>query len=160
MEEIILECREKHISRVDILAFEFEMGLFPNVQEEAKSKGIDLALKYIPREVFDKRAIEKNQVVFHDVSYIEVKPLVKRNSVAVELTDFSVFYSQGSVDDTAASLKDGANKIVVENGGRSSKSQRIKRELSLVKFSPRNGQTGLIIGRWILTSRTSARSCA
>jgi DNA modification methylase len=116
VEEIILECREKHISRVDILAFEFEMGLFPNVQEEAKSKGIDLALKYIPREVFDKRAIEKNQVVFHDVSYIEIKPIVKKNSVAVELTDFSVFYSQDSVENASASLKDGANKIVVENG--------------------------------------------
>lgn len=116
VEEIITECREKHISRVDILAFEFEMGLFPNVQEEAKSKGIDLALKYIPREVFDKRAIEKNQVVFHDVSYIEVKPLVKKNTVAVELTDFSVFYSQDSVENASASLKDGANKIVVENG--------------------------------------------
>ncbi|MCL6591895.1 MAG: hypothetical protein K6U80_18340, partial [Firmicutes bacterium] len=37
------------------------------VQEEAKAKGIDLALKYIPREVFDKRAVERNQVVFHDV---------------------------------------------------------------------------------------------
>jgi len=116
VEEIILECREKHVSRVDILAFEFEMGLFPNVQEEAKSKGIDLALKYIPREVFDKRAIEKNQVVFHDVSYIEVKPIVKKNSVAVELTDFSVFYSQDSVENASASLKDGGNKIVVENG--------------------------------------------
>jgi DNA modification methylase len=116
VEEIILECREKRISRVDILAFEFEMGLFPNVQEEAKAKGIDLALKYIPREVFDKRAIEKNQVVFHDVSYIEVKPIVKKNSVAVELTDFSVFYSQDSVENASASLKDGGNKIVVENG--------------------------------------------
>ncbi|OQY86889.1 MAG: site-specific DNA-methyltransferase [Anaerolineae bacterium UTCFX3] len=116
VEEIILECREKRISRADILAFEFEMGLFPNVQEEAKSKGIDLALKYIPREVFDKRAVEKNQVVFHDVSYIEVKPIVKKNTVAVELTDFSVFYSQDSVESVSASLKDGGNKIVVENG--------------------------------------------
>lgn len=116
VEEIILECREKRISRVDVLAFEFEMGLFPNIQEEAKSKGIDLALKYIPREVFDKRAIEKNQVVFHDVSYIEVKPLVKKNSIAVELTDFSVFYSQGSVESAAEALKDGKNQIIVENG--------------------------------------------
>ncbi len=122
VEEIILECREKRISRVDILAFEFEMGLFPNIQEEAKAKGIDLALKYIPREVFDKRAIEKNQVVFHDVSYIEVKPLVRSGkkgtlpALAVELTDFSVFYSQDSVDNAAQTLKDGKNKIVVEQG--------------------------------------------
>jgi DNA modification methylase len=116
VEEIILECREKRISRVDILAFEFEMGLFPNIQEEAKTKGIDMGLKYIPREVFDKRAIEKNQIVFHDVSYIEVKTLVKKNTIAVELTDFSVFYSQDTVENAAANLKDGANKIVVENG--------------------------------------------
>jgi hypothetical protein len=85
VEEIILECREKRVSRVDILAFEFEMGLFPNIQEEAKSKGIDLALKYIPREVFDKRAVEKNQIVFHDVSYIEVKPHVKHPPVSPRL---------------------------------------------------------------------------
>jgi DNA modification methylase len=116
VEEIILECREKRISRVDILAFEFEMGLFPNIQEEAKAKGIDLALKYIPREVFDKRAVEKNQVVFHDVSYIEVKPHVKKSAVAVELTDFSVYYSQDTVDNAAASLGNGKNKIVVEGG--------------------------------------------
>ena len=31
VEEVILECRQKHITRVDILGFEFEMGLFPNV---------------------------------------------------------------------------------------------------------------------------------
>lgn len=116
VEEIILECREKRVSRVDILAFEFEMGLFPNIQEEAKAKGIDLALKYIPRDVFDKRAIEKNQIVFHDVSYIEVKPHVKKNAVAVELTDFSVYYNQDTVDNAAASLGNGKNKIVVECG--------------------------------------------
>lgn len=116
VEEVILECREKHITKVDVLGFEFEMGLFPNIQEEAKNKGIDLALKYIPREVFDKRAVEKNQVVFHDVSYIEVKPHVKANSVAVELTDFSVFYNQDTLANVESTLKNGATKIVVENG--------------------------------------------
>ena len=60
VEEVILECREKHITRVDILGFEFEMGLFPNVLDEAKAKGIDIAPKYIPAEVFDKRAVDKN----------------------------------------------------------------------------------------------------
>ena len=74
IEEIILECRKHRISRVDLLGFEFEMGLFPNVLDEAKSKGIDLAPKYIPAEVFDKRAVAREQVVFHDVAFIEVKP--------------------------------------------------------------------------------------
>ncbi|MDE0296348.1 MAG: hypothetical protein OXI93_19345, partial [Bryobacterales bacterium] len=116
VEEIILECRKKHITRVDILGFEFEMGLFPNVLDEARAKGIDIAPKYIPAEVFDKRAVEKNQVVFHDVAAIEVKPHVKKNSVAVELTDFSVFYSQDSIASAEATLKNKGRKIVAERG--------------------------------------------
>ena len=119
VEEIILECRKKHITRVDILGFEFEMGLFPNVLDEAREKGIDIAPKYIPADVFDKRAVEKNQVVFHDVAAIEVKPHFDGNKVAVELTDFSVFYSQDSIANAEAALsastKPGSN-IVVEAG--------------------------------------------
>ena len=120
VEEVILECRSKHITRVDILGFEFEMGLFPNILDEAKAKGIDLAMKYIPADVFDKRAVEKNQVVFHDVSYIEVRPHVTSGkgtkSVAVELTDFSVFYSQDSIANAEAGIKNGGNRIVAEAG--------------------------------------------
>ncbi|MGX9366619.1 site-specific DNA-methyltransferase [Desulfoplanes sp. PS50] len=126
VEEIILECRKKHITKVDILGFEFEMGLFPNVLDEARAKGIDIAPKYIPAEVFDKRAVEKNQVVFHDVSYIEVKPHVTQGkkglppamAVTVELTDFSVFYSQDSIAQAEEALgkKKSGSKIVVEKG--------------------------------------------
>ena len=116
VEEVILECRQKHITRVDILGFEFEMGLFPNVLDEARAKGIDIAPKYIPAEVFDKRAVEKNQVVFHDVAAIEVKPQVKKNKVAVELTDFSVFYSQDSIASAEASVKNKSSNIVAERG--------------------------------------------
>src|SRR5207247_3746219 len=92
------------------------MGLFPNIQEEAKARGVDLALKYIPPEVFDKRAIEKNQVVFYDVAYLEIKHHVKGNLVAVELTDFSVFYNQDSIANVEAELNNGSKKLVVENG--------------------------------------------
>lgn len=116
VEEIILECRKKRITKVDLLGFEFEMGLFPNVLDEAKSKGIDISPKYIPADVFDKRAVEKNQVVFHDVAAIEVKPHIKKNSVAVELTDFSVFYSQDSIAHAEETLKDKSSKMVVEKG--------------------------------------------
>ncbi len=116
VEEVILECRKHHISKVDILGFEFEMGLFPDYLEEARRKGVDVQPKYIPAEVFDKRAVEREQVVFHDVAYIEVKPHYRKNEVAVELTDFSVFYSQDSIADAEVSLKPGKSKIVVEGG--------------------------------------------
>ena len=122
VEEIILECRRNQITRVDVLGFEFEMGLFPNVLDEAKSRGIDIAPKFIPAEVFDKRAVDQGQVVFHDVAFIEVKPHItagrkdKSATVAVELTDFSVFYSQDSVSHAEQTLKNKNSRIVVEKG--------------------------------------------
>ena len=122
VEEIILECRKKHITGVDILGFEFEMGLFPHVLDEARDKGIDLAPKYIPAEVFDKRAVDRNQVVFHDVAFIEVTPLVtsaKKGmppTVAVQLTDFSVFYSQDSVATAEQTVKKKGSHVVAEKG--------------------------------------------
>lgn len=116
VEEVILECRRKHVTRVDILGFEFEMGLFPNVLDDARAKGIDISPKYIPADVFDKRAVDRNQVVFHDVSYIDVKPHVRGNSLAIELMDFSVFYSQDSIANAELQLKDKQSKVVVEQG--------------------------------------------
>lgn len=114
--ELLKEALDKKLTKIDVLAFEFEMGLFPNIQEEAKDKGVDLGLKYIPRDVFDKRAIEKNQVIFHDVAFIEVKPLTKGKAIAIELTDFSVFYNQDTIANVESDLKNGGSKIVVENG--------------------------------------------
>lgn len=114
--ECVREAKEKGITKIDVLGFEFEMNLAPRIQQEAKEQGIDLALRYIPREVFDKRAIEKNQVTFHDVAYIELKPHYKKNSVAVEITDFSVFYNQDNSAEVEQTLKNGSSKIIVVSG--------------------------------------------
>ena len=176
VEEIIVECRKHQITRADVLGFEFEMGLFPTVLDEAKSKGIDLAPKYIPTEVFDKRAVEQGQVVFHDMAFVEVKPIISYPAsaepsksanllikgeggletepsksanlpyqgaggletepsksanpplsplikgegglptVAVELTDFSVFYSQDSISHAEQTLRNRSSRIVAEQG--------------------------------------------
>jgi adenine-specific DNA-methyltransferase len=119
VEEIITECRKRGASRVDMLAFEFEMGLFPAVLEEAKQKGIDLVPKQIPPEVFDKRAVEKGQVVFFDISFVEATPRYAKKdkfTLQIELTDFSVYYTQGAAEAAAASLKNGKSQVVCEQG--------------------------------------------
>jgi len=119
VEEAILECRKHGITRADILAFEFEMGLFPAALDEAKGKGIDLAPKMIPPEVFDKRAVEKGQVRFYDVSYIEATPRFDKKdklTLAIELTDFSVYYTQGLIDSISAEMKEGKSEVVCDQG--------------------------------------------
>lgn len=119
VEEVITECRKRGASRVDILAFEFEMGLFPAVLEEARSKGIELIPKYIPAEVFDKRAVDKGQVVFHDISFVEASPrydMKNKLAVSIELSDFSVYYTQGAAEAAIAALKEGKSDVICEQG--------------------------------------------
>jgi DNA modification methylase len=111
--DIIKSAVKSGYSRIDVLAFEFEMGLAPNVQEEAKEKGVDLALRTIPPEVFDKRAVEKGQVKFYDLAYIEANIKINKNTVSVELKDFSVFYNQDTSDEE---LKPGSTKVVIRDG--------------------------------------------
>ena len=135
-DEVIKACLDQGFLKADILAFEFEMGLFPNIRDEAKRQNIDLRLKYIPKEVFDKRAVEKNEVVFVDVSYVDFKVHVlphqkpappstgglksvppSKIKLAVELTDFSTYYSQGESEDQVRQiLKNGKQKIIVQAG--------------------------------------------
>jgi site-specific DNA-methyltransferase (adenine-specific)/adenine-specific DNA-methyltransferase len=119
VEEVITESRKRGASRVDLLAFEFEMGLFPAALDEARGKGIDLAPKYIPAEVFDKRAVEKGQVVFHDISFIEATPRYSKKSklaLTIALTDFSVYYTQGAAEAAIAAMKEGKSDVLCENG--------------------------------------------
>lgn len=118
IEEVITECRKRGATRVDVLAFEFEMGLFPAVLSEAREKGIDLTPKYIPAEVFDKQAVNRNQVVFHDVSFVEATPRYgkRKQSVQIELTDFSVYYSQNAAQKAIDAMKNGKSEVICEQG--------------------------------------------
>lgn len=113
VDSIINECREKNISKVDVLGFDYEMGIdFAG----AKKHGVDIQFRVIPREVFDKRAVERGQVRFFDVAFVEVKPIIKGKTVTIELTDFSVFYTQDSLGLVEEEMRPGSMKIVVEAG--------------------------------------------
>jgi len=114
---ILEECTIHNITKVDILGFDYEMGLDV---DRAKDFGVDVQLKVIPREVFDKRAVEKGQVKFYDVAFIEVKPIIfgkgKDKELSIELADFSCSYSQDDITEIIEGLKPGGSKIILDNG--------------------------------------------
>lgn len=116
IQELVQEMKTNNISKVDVLGFDYEMGL---IFDDFVTQGVDIAFKIIPREVFDKRAVERGQVNFYDVAYIEAKPIIEgrgnMKTVSIELSDFSVSYNQDSsaIDEE---LKGGKSKIIVESG--------------------------------------------
>jgi len=118
VENVVKESLANNVTQVDILAFEYEMGLFPHIQEEAKDKGVTLELKIIPPEVFDKRAVEKSEVNFYDVAWIDGEVAQKKGQARVELTNFSVNYEQDANLDPGdkSDLGKGQSKIIVRGG--------------------------------------------
>ncbi|MCE7936873.1 site-specific DNA-methyltransferase [Candidatus Saccharibacteria bacterium CPR2] len=115
--DIVSECKDKGITKVDILGFDYEMGL--DFQEYA-DQGVDVAFRIIPREVFDKKAVERGHVKFYDVAFIEAMSIVKgpqnKKELTIELTDFSVFYNQDDSGEVSETLKPGGSKVIVEDG--------------------------------------------
>ncbi len=141
LEKVIAECKEKSVTKADILGFDYEMGLD---FEQAKKQGLNVQFRVIPREVFDKKAVEKGQVRFYDVAYIEAKPIIRGRAnakeVAIELTDFSVFYNQDNTGEVEEKLRAGGSKIVIENGqvikiSKDKKTEIIEKEVLTKKWT-------------------------
>jgi len=141
IQDIVNECKNKNLTKVDVLGFDYEMGMD---LQEYKDQGIDILFRIIPREVFDKKAVEKGQVKFYDVAYIEAKPIIKGRAnskeLSIELTDFSVFYNQDATEETTEMLRPGGTKVVVENGQvvkifKDKITEQISREILTKKWS-------------------------
>ena len=115
-QEVVAAARNQKFGAVDLLGFEFEMGLAPNLPDEARRQGVNVALKCIPKHVFDKRAVDAGQVQFYDLAYIEVRPQIQGLTARVTLADFSVYYRQEDVDALGVKLKPGGSKVTVANG--------------------------------------------
>ena len=113
--DIFEECRTKLYTQVDVLGFEFEMGLTPQFIQELKEKGVSITLKYIPKEVFDKRAVEKGQARFFDVAYLNSKEKISGKTITIELTDFVTHYTQDDIEELQQSMRAGS-KVVIEDG--------------------------------------------
>jgi adenine-specific DNA-methyltransferase len=120
--DIFEECRQKLYTQVDVLGFEFEMGLIPQFIQELKEKGVSVTLKYIPKDVYDKRAVEKGQVKFFDVAYLNTKEKIipspsgrPGGAITIELTDFVTHYTQDNIEELQQSMR-GGSKVVIEDG--------------------------------------------
>lgn len=116
VEHCIQAALDAGISKVDILGFEFEMGISPVLADRAKEQGLTLTLRYIPNDIFDARAVRTGAVQFFEVGYVEAISNIKGTCVQIRLSDFGVFYRQADAEDVAATLKAGSTKVVVDQG--------------------------------------------
>lgn len=85
-EYMAIQQKELHV-----LGWEWEMGLYDLMTDAAKGRGVKLVLLNIPREVMEQQAVDKGDIQFFELAYLEVD--IKQEKVrgmVVSLKDFVI----------------------------------------------------------------------
>jgi DNA modification methylase len=85
------ECVQLKQAELHILGWEWEMGINNLLPPEAKKQGVKLLFLQIPREVMEQQAVDKGDIEFFELAYLEVdiqKP--KKLSTQIKLKGFVI----------------------------------------------------------------------
>lgn len=89
IEEAVKEAKKLDFDYIDILGWDWEMGIYDNILTEIKKKyDIGLILKWIPREVMDKRAVDAGDIEFYQLALLEAEIKLQGDTAKVVLKDF------------------------------------------------------------------------
>lgn len=115
IDQAIEECVKVGQKELHVLGWDWEMGLAgPNneyrkgglMHEEARKRGVKLVLLQIPREVMEQQAVEKGDVQFFELAYLEVEiEQPKNRTVQVILKDFATPSAEFIPEDVRSKIK-------------------------------------------------------
>lgn len=138
VENVINECIENKILSVDILGFEFEMGLFPNIRDIAGKQGVDLNCLYIPNDIFDKKAVKKHQIIFYNTAFIDAQIVTRKKEFCVKLKGYVVFDSDTLFEEALSELDKGEKREILMNNSiikvEKGKDGKIKKQVIKMKW--------------------------
>ena len=91
IQDAIEELKQSQQNSLDVLGWEWEMGLHDVVEQTAKEHGVNLRTFYIPRDVMDPRAADKWDITFYELAYVECSvDKNKHDEYIIKLTDFAI----------------------------------------------------------------------
>mgnify|MGYP001612131017 FL=1 len=91
--ETLSECKENDIKQLNVLGWEWEMGLHDLVKDEAEHYGVKLGTFQIPREVMELNVSDskiKGDILFYELAYLEVEPKAEGMRITITLKDFII----------------------------------------------------------------------
>ena len=101
----IEECLRLTQKNLHVLGWEWEMGLYDLMVTAARNKGVTLLLLQIPREVMEQQAVDKGDVRFFELAYLQAKIESKNLTVEVALEDFVIPNSELIPDEVRDKVK-------------------------------------------------------
>lgn len=104
---VVLKQKELHV-----LGWEWEMGLYNLMVDEAKSRGVKLVMLAIPREIMEQQAVDKKDIHFFELAYlkVDIQQQLDRN-VVVALKDFVIHNTDLIPEDVRDKIKEWSDYI-------------------------------------------------
>ena len=90
---------------LDVLGWDFEMGLDELVDRIGEEYGIKVRLVQIPKEALEVKSPAKEEVKFFDLNHLEVDYKIEGKKVIVELKDFSIANPEYLPDDVRVKIR-------------------------------------------------------
>lgn len=91
LDDVLAECREHHTPKLDVLGWDWDMGLNQTAIQQAEGYNVELRLYQIPNDVMDRRATQAD-VQFYSLAYLEAEPrqVAQALTIQIELKDFAI----------------------------------------------------------------------
>ncbi len=103
--DALKECSANRFNALDVLGWEWEMGLHDVYESDARREGVDLRLLQIPREVMDRRAVEAGDVHFYELAHLETEIVKEGRTAQVRLRNFFIPNPELVPDDLKGKVK-------------------------------------------------------
>ena len=88
--DAVSECKEVGGKAMDILGWDFEMGLHDLVDRIGNEYGVKIKLVQIPREALELKSPAKEDIKFFDLNYLELEHKIRGITLKVMLKDFVI----------------------------------------------------------------------
>jgi adenine-specific DNA-methyltransferase len=105
------ECRSANSSGLDVLGWEFEMGLYELITGIGSEYGVDVQLKQIPIDILDIRERELEGITFFDLNYLDLYSKVEDKKATIAIERFVLANPEYIPDEVRSSLKDFSSYI-------------------------------------------------
>jgi len=107
--ETVKECASAGVKSVDILGWDFEMGLHDLVDRIGDEYSVNIRLVQIPREALEVRDAAREEVKFFDLNYLELEHKLSGKTLTIALKEFVISnpeYLPGEVKEKVGKFTD------------------------------------------------------
>jgi len=103
--DTVKECSSAGIKAVDILGWDFEMGLHDLVDTIGDEYSVKIHLVQIPREALEIKDAAKEKIRFFDLNFLEIEHKLNGKSLAIGLKDFVISNPEYLPDEVREKIK-------------------------------------------------------